>query len=85
MPLVNPQTNAAILNFPETPAAFVNLTCKLILAEAFTLLMRLIGPQKRTLGISLTMNDPGAQPSAAAKAIFVANLRIKIGLKARPV
>ncbi|KUJ16769.1 uncharacterized protein LY89DRAFT_718530 [Mollisia scopiformis] len=67
-PLVNPQTNAPVMNFPVNSAALSGLSW----------------PQKRAIGISLAMNDPGVNPNAAAKSTFFTQLRVKIGLRPRP-
>ncbi|OBT81810.1 hypothetical protein VE02_09412 [Pseudogymnoascus sp. 03VT05] len=66
--LVNPHTNAPVEEFPDNSATLAGLSWA----------------EKRALGISLAMNDPGAGPGPAARATFFAQLRITIGLKPNP-
>lgn len=81
-PLVNPQTNVPIANFPANSAALTRLNCKSFASlDTYTSNMCLVGAQKRGLGIDLAMTDPGESPPAAAKSNFFIQLRTTIGLK----
>jgi hypothetical protein len=84
-PLVNPQTNAQVANFPADSAALSRLSCKLFSSfDIRTTNILPLGAQWRALGTGLAMTVPGAQANAAAKSRFYEELRTTIGLRPHP-
>ena len=82
-PLVNPQTNAQIANFPTSLTEVGQLNCKSYSSSDIRIIPLTcvsLGPEKRALGISLGMRDPGQSPNTATKARFFTQLRLTIGL-----